>query len=43
MNYLPAIPYAHTSPALGFRKTVRGYKPSPVSLEPFSIVSVGGV
>jgi len=43
MNYLPAVPYAHTSPALGFRKTVKGYKPSPVSLEPFSIVSVGGV
>jgi len=43
MDYLPAVPYAHTSPALGLRKSVKGYKPSPVSLEPFSIVSVGGV
>jgi len=43
MKYLPAVPYAHTSPALGFRKTVKGYKPSPVSLEPFAPVSVGGI
>jgi peptide/nickel transport system substrate-binding protein len=43
MKYLPGIPYAHTSPALGFKKTVNGYKPSPVSLEPFALVSVGGV
>ncbi|HEX9415181.1 MAG TPA: ABC transporter substrate-binding protein [Gaiellaceae bacterium] len=43
MQYLPGVPYAHTSPALGFKKTVKGYKPSPVSLEPFALVSVGGV
>jgi peptide/nickel transport system substrate-binding protein len=43
MNYLPAVPYAHTSPALGFKKSVRGYTPSPVSLEPFALVSVGGL
>ena len=43
MKYLPAVPYAHTSPALGFKKTVKGYKPSPVSLEPFAPVSVGGI
>jgi peptide/nickel transport system substrate-binding protein len=43
MNYLPAVPYAHTSPALGFKKTVKGYVPSPVSLEPFALVSVGGL
>jgi peptide/nickel transport system substrate-binding protein len=43
MDYLPAVPYAHTSPALGFQKNVKGYRPSPVSLEPFSIVTVGGV
>jgi peptide/nickel transport system substrate-binding protein len=42
MNYLPGVPYAHTSPALGFKKSVHGYKTSPVSLEPFSLVSVGG-
>ena len=43
MNYLPGIPYAHTSPALGFKKSVKGYTPSPVSLEPFALVSVGGL
>jgi len=43
MTYLPGVPYAHTSPALGFKKTVKGYKPSPVSLEPFALVSVGGI
>ena len=43
MNYLPGIPYAHTSPALGFKKNVKGYTPSPVSLEPFALVSVGGL
>jgi len=43
MQYLPGVPYAHTSPALGFKKSVKGYKPSPVSLEPFALVSVGGV
>lgn len=42
MNYLPGVPYVHTSPALGFKKSVKGYQPSPVSLEPFSLVSVGG-
>jgi len=42
MKYLPGVPYAHSSPALGFKQTVHGYKPSPVSLEPFSIVSIGG-
>jgi peptide/nickel transport system substrate-binding protein len=41
MNFLPGIPYVHTKPALGFRRTVRGYVPSPVSLELFSTVSVG--
>jgi len=28
-------------PALAFRKNVLGYKPSPVSLEPFSTVYLG--
>ena len=41
MTFLPGVPYVHTKPALAFAKTVRGYVPSPVSLEPFSIVSVG--
>jgi peptide/nickel transport system substrate-binding protein len=43
MKYLPGVPYAHTSPALGFKKSVKGYVPSPVSLEPFALVSVGGL
>ena len=41
MNFLPGVPYVHTKPSLAFAKNVRGYKPSPVSLEPFSIVSLG--
>jgi peptide/nickel transport system substrate-binding protein len=41
MKFLPGIPYAHSSPALGFQNNVQGYKPSPVSLEPFSLVSYG--
>ena len=41
MDFLPGVPYVHTRPALAFAKNVRGYVPSPVSLEPFSIVSLG--
>jgi len=41
MKFLPMVPYVHSKPALGFQKTVKGYIPSPVSLEPFSIVSIG--
>ena len=41
MTQLPGVPYAHTKPALAFAKNVKGYVPSPVSLEPFSIVSLG--
>ncbi len=40
MQFLPGVPYVHTSPALAFQKNVVGYKPSPVSLEPFAIVQV---
>jgi peptide/nickel transport system substrate-binding protein len=42
MRLLPAVPYAHTRPALGFRRQVRGYIPSPVSLEPFRLVFIQG-
>lgn len=42
MNFLPGIPYAHTKPALAFQRNVIGYKPSPVSLEPFSTVRFVG-
>jgi peptide/nickel transport system substrate-binding protein len=41
MTYLPVIPYVHSMPALAFQKSVLGYVPSPVSLEPFSIVHFG--
>jgi peptide/nickel transport system substrate-binding protein len=40
MEFLPAVPYAHTKPALAFQANVTGYTPSPVSLEPFSPVSI---
>jgi peptide/nickel transport system substrate-binding protein len=42
MKYLPAVPYAHSKPALGFEKSVHGYVPSPVGTDPFLTVSVGG-
>jgi len=41
MNFLPGVPYAHTSPALAFQKNVTGYVPSPVDIQFFSSVSVG--
>ena len=42
MKYLPAVPYAHSRPALGFERSVHGYVPSPVGTDPFLTVSVGG-
>src|SRR6266480_1065817 len=42
MKYLPAVPYAHSRPALGFEKTVKGYVPSPVGTDPFDPVFVSG-
>ncbi len=41
MKFLPVVPYVHSRPALGFQKNVLGYVPSPVSLEPFSLVYYG--
>ena len=38
MEWLPGVPYAHSQPALGFRAEVKGYQPSPVSLESFATV-----
>ena len=40
-DFIPGVPYVHTKPALAFTACVQGYEPSPVSLEPFSIVSMG--
>ena len=41
MKYLPMVPYVHSAPALAFKKNVKGYQPSPVSLESFATVSYG--
>jgi len=41
MDFLPGVPYVHTSPALAFDKNVKGYVPSPVDIQLFSGVSVG--
>ena len=40
MEELPGLPYVHTEPGLAFTANVTGYTPSPVSLEPFSLVTV---
>jgi peptide/nickel transport system substrate-binding protein len=40
MDFLPAVPYAHTKPALAFQANIKGYVPSPVTLEQFSAVSI---
>jgi len=42
MNFLPGVPYVHTKPALAFQADVQGYEPSPVSLESFATVTLGG-
>ncbi|MGN6429643.1 MAG: ABC transporter substrate-binding protein, partial [Gaiellaceae bacterium] len=42
MKYLPAVPYAHSQPALGMQKKVKGYVPSPVGTDPFAGVYFGG-
>ena len=40
MKFLPGVPYVNTEPALAFNSNVKGYVPSPVSLEQFSKVEV---
>ena len=40
MEFLPGVPYVHTQPALAFAPNVKGYIPSPVSLESFALVSL---
>ena len=39
MKFLPMVPYANASPALGFKKSVKGYVTSPVEIEYFAPVS----
>jgi peptide/nickel transport system substrate-binding protein len=41
MRFLPGVPYVHTKPAIAFTANIEGYMTSPVSLEPFSLVSIG--
>jgi peptide/nickel transport system substrate-binding protein len=41
MEFVPGVPYVHTQPALAFAENVKGYVPSPVSLESFAVVSIG--
>jgi peptide/nickel transport system substrate-binding protein len=36
------VPYAHTKPALGFQRRVRGYFTSPIGTDLFKTVSLGG-
>jgi peptide/nickel transport system substrate-binding protein len=40
MEELPGLPYVHTKPGLAFTADVSGYVPSPISLEPFALVTV---
>jgi peptide/nickel transport system substrate-binding protein len=40
MEELPGIPYVHTEVGIAFAANVTGYVPSPISLEPFSLVTV---
>ena len=40
MKFLPGVPYVNTEPALAFAADVKGYVPSPVSLEQFSNVEI---
>ncbi|HEX2241176.1 MAG TPA: ABC transporter substrate-binding protein [Actinomycetota bacterium] len=40
MEELPGLPYVHTQPGLAFAANVTGYQPSPISLEPFRLVTV---
>ena len=40
MEFLPGVPYVNTEPALAFDSNVKGYVPSPVSLEQFSNVEI---
>jgi peptide/nickel transport system substrate-binding protein len=42
MKFLPGVPYAHSRPALGMQKRVKGYTASPVGTDPFDSVYFGG-
>jgi len=42
MKFLPAVPYAHSKPALAFQKSVKGYVPNPTGTDYFFPVYFGG-
>ena len=42
MQQLPGVPYAHSTPALGFDRRVRGYFTSPIGTDEFNTVFLGG-
>ncbi len=42
MKYLPAVPYAHSKPALAFQRSVKGYVPNPTGTDFFFPVYFGG-
>jgi peptide/nickel transport system substrate-binding protein len=42
MQWLPGVPYAHSSPALAFAANIKGYEPSPTTNESFATVSIEG-
>ncbi len=42
MKFLPGVPYAHSKPALGFQKRVKGYIPNPTGTDFFLPVYFGG-
>jgi peptide/nickel transport system substrate-binding protein len=42
MEFLPAVPYAHSRPGVGVERRVRNYRASPVGTESFYGVTIGG-
>ena len=42
MQNLPGVPYAHSTPALGFQRRVQGYYTSPIGTDLFKTVFLGG-
>ena len=41
-DFVPAVPYAHSTPGVAVQRRVSGYKASPVGTESFYGVTIGG-
>jgi peptide/nickel transport system substrate-binding protein len=41
-EFVPAVPYAHSTPGVAVERRVRGYRASPVGTESFYGVTIGG-